>query len=94
MAEPVRRSPLADLALPARSVPGPEPMTLTALPFRGKLILRGGAEARFEAIGGDFHARVQEFFAALPKAEPARCTAINAGGSIDDVAARIRAALC
>jgi dTMP kinase len=54
----------------------------------------GSAEARFEAIGGDFHARVQEFFVALPKAEPARCTAINAGGSIDEVAARIRAALC
>ena len=55
---------------------------------------RGGAEARFEAIGGDFHTRVQEFFVALPKAEPARCTAINAGGSIDEVAARLRAALC
>lgn len=54
---------------------------------------RGGAETRFEAISGDFHARVQEFFVALPVAEPARCTAINAGGSIEDVAVRIRAAL-
>jgi dTMP kinase len=55
---------------------------------------RGDSEARFEAIGGDFHARIQQFFAALPAAEPARCQAINAGGSIDDVAQRIRAALC
>jgi len=37
---------------------------------------------------------VQEFFVALPKAEPDRCKAVNAGGSIDDVAQRIRAALC
>lgn len=54
---------------------------------------RGGAEARFEAIGADFHARVQGFFAQLPAAEPARCRAIDAGGSIDAVAARITAAL-
>jgi dTMP kinase len=31
---------------------------------------------------------------ALPKAEPDRCKPINAGGSMDDVAHRIRAALC
>ena len=54
---------------------------------------RGGAEARFEAIGGDFHVRVQEFFVALPKAEPDRCAAVNAGGSIDEVAQRIRDAM-
>lgn len=53
----------------------------------------GSAEARFEAIGGDFHARVQQFFAGLPSAEPERCRAINAAGSIDAVAARIAAAL-
>ena len=51
MAEPVRRSPLAGLALAARSVPGPEPVTLAALPFRGKLILRGGADALEGAAG-------------------------------------------
>lgn len=54
---------------------------------------RGGSEARFEAIGHDFHARVQGFFAALPAAEPARCRAINAGGNIAAVAGRIDAAL-
>ena len=54
---------------------------------------RGGAEARFEAIGADFHARVQSFFAGLPAAEPVRCRAIDAGGSVDMVAARIRAAV-
>lgn len=54
---------------------------------------RGTGEARFEAIGGDFHARVQQFFSALPAAEPARCRAIDAGGSIADVTARIMAAV-
>jgi dTMP kinase len=55
--------------------------------------IRGGSEARFEAIGADFHARVQAFFAALPAAEPQRCRAIDAAGSIEAVAARIAAAL-
>ncbi|MEI6485963.1 MAG: dTMP kinase [Sphingomonadales bacterium] len=55
---------------------------------------RGDAEARFEAMGGAFHARVKAFFAGLPAAEPARCRAIDAGGSIAAVAARIEAALC
>jgi dTMP kinase len=55
---------------------------------------RGGNEARFEAIGAAFHAHVQAFFAQLPAAEPARCKAINASGSIEAVAARIKGALC
>jgi sarcosine oxidase subunit gamma len=42
MAEAGRTSPLAGLARSARSTPGGEPVTLAALPFRGKLILRGG----------------------------------------------------
>lgn len=54
-----------------------------------RALARGGAEARFEAIGGDFHGRVAQFFAGLPVAEPQRCRAINAGGDIDTVAARI-----
>ena len=55
---------------------------------------RGDTEARFEGAGAEFHARIADFFAMLPAAEPGRCVAINAGGSINDVAARIRAALC
>ncbi|MFZ4382980.1 MAG: dTMP kinase [Sandarakinorhabdus sp.] len=59
----------------------------------GRAAARGTAEARFEAIGGDFHARVQGFFNGLPASDPRRCRAIPATGSIDAVAARIRAAL-
>ncbi len=54
---------------------------------------RGDAEARFERLGSDFHARITGFFAALPASDPARCRAINAAGSVQDVAARIMAAL-
>jgi sarcosine oxidase, subunit gamma len=45
MAEPARRSPLAGAAVAERRVPGPEPVALAALPFRGKLVLRGGGTA-------------------------------------------------
>ena len=41
MAEPVRTSPLAGVS--ADAVPGPEPVAIHPLPFRGKLVLRGGA---------------------------------------------------
>lgn len=58
-----------------------------------RAVARGTAEARFEALGSDFHARVQGFFADLPTTEPQRCRAISASGSVDDVAARITAAL-
>jgi sarcosine oxidase, subunit gamma len=49
MAEPARTSPLAGLARAQRGVAGPAPVTLTALPFRGKLILRGDNKARARA---------------------------------------------
>jgi dTMP kinase len=52
-----------------------------------------GGEARFEAFGGAFHARINRFFAELPAADPARCRAIDASGSVADVAARIMAVL-
>lgn len=60
----------------------------------GRAAARGGAEARYEAMGSPFHARISAFFAGLPAAEPDRCRAIDAAGSVDDVAARIWAATC
>jgi dTMP kinase len=50
---------------------------------------RAGGEARFEAMGSDFHARVGQFFAGLAARDPARCRAIDARGTVADVAARI-----
>jgi sarcosine oxidase, subunit gamma len=49
MAEPARMSVLAALVRAARGIAGPEPVTLAALPFRGKLIVRGGEAARARA---------------------------------------------
>jgi sarcosine oxidase subunit gamma len=49
MAEPARTSPLAALARPERALADPAPVTLAALPFRGKLIVRGDAAARARA---------------------------------------------
>jgi sarcosine oxidase subunit gamma len=49
MAEPARTSPLAGTA--SEAVPGPEPVAITTLPFRGKLVLRG-APAIGEAAAG------------------------------------------
>jgi dTMP kinase len=51
------------------------------------------SESRFEAHEAGFHARVQAFFAQLAEAEPKRCVAVSADGSIEAVGARVRAAL-
>ena len=52
---------------------------------------REGGEARFESKGAEFHLAVRAGFRARAAAEPARCKLIDASGSIDAVAARIRA---
>ena len=49
MVEPARTSPLAGVA--SEAVPGPEPVAITALPFRGKLVLRGGPAVGDAAAG-------------------------------------------
>jgi dTMP kinase len=51
-----------------------------------------GTEDRYERKGLAFHQKLREGFLAIAKAEPARCKIINATGSIDDVAARVKAA--
>jgi dTMP kinase len=50
---------------------------------------RGGAEARFEAKGIEFHTRLREGFLALAAAEPERCRLIDAAEEIGVVAARV-----
>ncbi len=54
MPEPTRRSPLEALAQPGRSTAGSAPVTLQALPFGGKLVLRATAdvaEAAADVLG-------------------------------------------
>ena len=54
---------------------------------------RGGAEARFEAKGADFHQRLRQAYADIAEAEPERCVVINAAREMDTVAAAIWAAV-
>ena len=56
-------------------------------------LARNSGEDRFEDMGADFQARLRDGFRALAAEAPDRCRLIDARGSADDVAARIRAAL-
>jgi dTMP kinase len=50
---------------------------------------RGDAEARFEAKGPAFHARLRAAFLAIARAEPARCVLIDAARDEAAVAAEV-----
>jgi dTMP kinase len=54
---------------------------------------RAGAEMRFESKGQAFHERLREGFLSIAKAEPDRCAVIDATGSLDEVEARVWAAV-
>ena len=54
---------------------------------------RAGSETRFENMDAAFHAKVREGFLALARAEPQRCTVIDASKHIEDVWKSIRNAL-
>lgn len=58
---------------------------------RGKA--RGGTEDRFESLGLEFQQRLSAGFRALADEYPERVRLIDGNGSIEDVAARVRAAL-
>jgi dTMP kinase len=52
-----------------------------------------GEVDRIEAAGLDFHERVRRGYHAIAAAEPERCCVIEGDGTIDDIAARLRAAV-
>ena len=54
---------------------------------------RAGAEMRFESKGQAFHERLREGFLAIARAEPGRCAVIDAVGHLDEVEARVWAAV-
>ena len=99
MAEPARVSPLAGLTLPARAVAGPEPVTLAALPFRGKLILRGGEAVLRPArdvlgpeLPGPLRSTANDTTAAL-RLGPDEWLLLLDPGNVDEQAAALRTAL-
>ena len=46
-------------------------------------------EARFESKGLAFHQRLRDAFLAIARDEPGRCALIDAGGTLDEVAAQV-----
>lgn len=54
---------------------------------------RGGAEARFEHKGIDFHRRLRDGFLALAAAEPGRCVVIDADQPVEAVEVAITTAV-
>jgi dTMP kinase len=58
-----------------------------------RALARSGQETRFERKPREFHQKVRDGFLAVAEAEPKRCVVIDANASIDEVQARIRAAI-
>jgi dTMP kinase len=58
-----------------------------------RAVARAGSEMRFESKGLAFHERLRAGFLAVARAEPGRCAVIDAMGSLDEVEARVWAAV-
>jgi dTMP kinase len=54
-----------------------------------RAMARGGPETRFENFDREFHERLRQGFVEIAKRHPDRCVLIDAGGSLDEVAAAI-----
>lgn len=54
---------------------------------------RNDVETRYERMGRDFHERVRLGFLEIARLEPGRCVVIDATGNVDEVTARIFAAV-
>ena len=54
---------------------------------------RSGAENRFEKFGADFHEKLRQAFLDIARRHPERCRVIDAGGTEDQVAEAILAAV-
>ncbi len=99
MVEPVRTSPLAGLNDAARSIAGSAPVTLEALPFCGKLILRGGDAMRglaAERLGADLPGTMRSIAVgerALLWLGPDEWLVLTAPHEAEQIAADLRQAL-
>ncbi|MEO8300219.1 MAG: dTMP kinase [Rhizomicrobium sp.] len=58
-----------------------------------RAMARGAAENRFEKFGAEFHEKLRQAFLDIAKRHPERCRVIDAGGSEDEVAEAILAAV-
>jgi len=58
-----------------------------------RALTRGNEENRFEKFGADFHERLRQSFLDIARRNPDRCRVIDAGGTEDQVAEAIWAAI-
>jgi len=58
-----------------------------------RALARSGAETRYERMDIEFHRKLRDGFLDIAKREPARCKVIDAQGTVDDVQAKLRAAV-
>jgi len=58
-----------------------------------RALSRGAAENRFEKFGAEFHEKLRQSFLDIAKRNPERCRVIDAGGTEDQVAEAILAAV-
>ena len=59
-----------------------------------RAMARAGSENRFEKFGADFQKRLRQAFLDIARRHPERCRVIDAGGTEDEVAEAILAAVC
>jgi dTMP kinase len=59
-----------------------------------RAMARPGSENRFEKFGADFHEKLRQAFLDIARRHPERCRVIDAGGTEDEVAEAILAAVC
>ena len=59
----------------------------------GRATARPGSENRFEKFGPDFHEKLRQAFLDIARRHPERCRVIDAGGTEDQVAEAILAAV-
>jgi dTMP kinase len=71
----------------------PDLVVLLDVPASVAASRRCGSADRMEAAGDAFHARVVEGYRWLAAADPARWIVVDGTGSVDDVAARVHAAV-
>jgi dTMP kinase len=91
-----RGLPLDDLAEVSRwAAAGLEPdvVVLLDVPAAVAMTRRCGSSDRMEAEGEAFHARVMDGYRALAAADPGRWVVVDGTGSIEEVAARVQAAV-
>ena len=71
----------------------PDLTVLLDVPWSVARIRLGDQMDRIEGAGADFHTRVRDGYLAMAAADPGRWVVVDADGSVDEIAARVDAAV-